>query len=173
MLKPQDILTILKLIRLPSQKPSYQFLASELCMSKSEIHAAVKRLHASKLLHQDWRINTTFLAKVLETMPFFFYAKVGKVDYGFPTAWHYGLTDDIRTSLNELPHIWANPHGTVRGHSLEPLTKKAPEAAQKDASLYQLLAWIDCLRVGKVRERELALEKIQQILHQYDETFSA
>ena len=46
--------------------------------------------------------------------------------------------------------------GSVRGLTLEPLHKAAPKAARQDPMLYELLALIDALRDGRVRERHIA-----------------
>jgi hypothetical protein len=40
--------------------------------------------------------------------------------------------------------------------TLEPLHKAAPSAARRDPILYELLALIDALRDGRVRERQRA-----------------
>ena len=54
----------------------------------------------------------------------------------------------------------------MRGLAITPLYKGLPKACQKDEQLYKLLASIDILRVGKVRERELALKELtKEILH--------
>jgi hypothetical protein len=51
--------------------------------------------------------------------------------------------------------VWPFPEGEHRGVTLEPLYKSAP-AALRDPFLYELLALIDALREGRVRERKLA-----------------
>ena len=39
-----------------------------------------------------------------------------------------------------------------------------PFAAMQDAKLYELLARFDALRVGKARERGMALERLQALI---------
>jgi hypothetical protein len=46
---------------------------------------------------------------------------------------------------------------TVRGHSIIPLYPSVPEAALKDEKLHELLALTDALRVGRAREKEIAV----------------
>jgi hypothetical protein len=48
----------------------------------------------------------------------------------------------------------------VRGVTFEPLHKSAPAAARKDPALYELLALIDAVRDGRVRERKLAEKEL-------------
>ena len=56
----------------------------------------------------------------------------------------------------DLPPVWPDAEGGVRGVTLEPLHRAAPKAARKDPTLYEILALIDALRDGRVRERQIA-----------------
>ena len=60
--------------------------------------------------------------------------------------------------------VWPHPNGTVRGVGIEPLHPAVPFAAMQDARLYELLALFDALRVGKARERGMALERLQALI---------
>src|SRR3989442_9765987 len=50
-LKPQDIVVVLKLLGYEGGRPSFAQIAKDLVMSPSEVHAAVKRAEAARLLH--------------------------------------------------------------------------------------------------------------------------
>lgn len=60
--------------------------------------------------------------------------------------------------------VWPHPNGTVRGVGVEPLHPCVPFAAMQDAKLYELLALFDALRVGKARERGMALDRLQALI---------
>lgn len=60
--------------------------------------------------------------------------------------------------------VWPHPNGSVRGVGVEPLHPSVPFAAMQDAKLYELLALFDALRVGKARERGMALERLQALI---------
>lgn len=60
--------------------------------------------------------------------------------------------------------VWPHPNGSVRGVGVEPLHPSVPFAAVQDAKLYELLALFDALRVGKARERGMALECLQALI---------
>lgn len=60
--------------------------------------------------------------------------------------------------------VWPHPHGTVRGQGLEPLHPSVPYAAMQDARLYELLALFDALRVGRARERGMAIERLPALI---------
>ena len=70
--------------------------------------------------------------------------------------------DFVETS--ELPLVWPHPDGKSRGQSLTPLYRAAPYAALQDERLYELLALVDMLRIGRARERNLAKERLKEEL---------
>jgi hypothetical protein len=55
-----------------------------------------------------------------------------------------------------LPPVWPHPEGKVRGVTLEPIHRTATTAAEKDPTVYKVLALLDALRDGRARERALA-----------------
>ena len=61
-------------------------------------------------------------------------------------------------------YVWPHPNGKVRGLGIEPLHPCAPFAAMQDAQLYEMLALLDALRVGRARERGMARERLQTLL---------
>ena len=60
--------------------------------------------------------------------------------------------------------VWPHPNGSVRGVGVDPLHPSVPFAAMQDAKLYEMLALFDALRVGKARERGMALERLQALI---------
>lgn len=60
--------------------------------------------------------------------------------------------------------VWPHPNGPMRGVGVEPLHPSVPYAAMQDARLYEMLALFDALRVGKARERGMALERLQALI---------
>jgi len=61
--------------------------------------------------------------------------------------------------------VWPHPNGTARGQGLEPLHPSAPFAAMQDAKLYEMLALFDALRVGRARERGMALKRLPLLIY--------
>lgn len=60
--------------------------------------------------------------------------------------------------------VWPHPNGSMRGVGVDPLHPSVPFAAMQDAKLYEMLALFDALRVGKARERGMALERLQALI---------
>ncbi len=163
-LKPQDILVALKLVVIGSTPWSYSWLATELGMSAAEVHAAVKRLLAARLVVKQEKILLPNRKNLEEFLVFglrhVFVAEWGEVTSGIPTL--HGappLRDKIATSSSAIP-VWPDPDGETEGISFSPLYKSAPQAAKTDPALYELLVLVDGLRAGGSHEKALAAAEL-------------
>jgi DNA-binding Lrp family transcriptional regulator len=165
-LKPQDVLVLLKLVSRGESTWSYPKLSVELGMSPSEVHAAVRRATQAGLLQEETRtVNRTALLEFLvHAVKYVFPPERGGISRGLPTA-HSAppLRQRFRAS-SEMPTVSADPEGTVRGETLEPLYPSVPQAARSDGELYEWLALVDAVRAGRARERELAIAELQRRL---------
>jgi hypothetical protein len=163
-LKPQDVVVILKLWGFPGRRSPYSQIAKELFLSVSEVHAAVKRAQAAHLLHGPElcdRPNGKALEEFLiHGVKYVFPAQHGAMTRGLPTSYAAEpLRRYIRAGDEPLP-VWPDPSGPVRGAAFEPLYRNVPEAAKRDSHLYELLALIDAIRDGRVRERKIAEKEL-------------
>ena len=70
----------------------------------------------------------------------------------------------------ELPPVWPDAEGTLRGESFSPLYRSAVAASKKDTKLYELLALVDAIRGGRAREREIAKMELTKALEGYGES---
>lgn len=163
-LKPQDIVVVLKLLGFSAKRPPLSQIAQELCLSVSEVHAAVKRAQSSHLLHGPElcdRPNRKALEEFLvHGVKYSFPAHHGAMTRGLPTSYAAEpLCRHISPGDEPLP-VWPDPSGPVRGASFEPLYRNVPGAAKRDSHLYELLALIDAIRDGRVRERKIAEKEL-------------
>jgi hypothetical protein len=60
----------------------------------------------------------------------------------------------------QIPPVWPDPDGKVQGAAVQPLYSSVPHAASRDPALYDLLALVDALRLGRARERALAEKEL-------------
>ncbi|HEX5036742.1 MAG TPA: hypothetical protein VFX30_06255 [bacterium] len=169
-LKPQDILVLLKLISMGPKTWSYHELATSLGMSPSEVHAAIRRSVAAQLAIETKNNiypNISNLEEFLiHGLKYAFVPDRGELTRGFPTRYAAPpLLNSI--SSEEYPPVWPDPEGNTRGSSFSPLYNSAPKAALMDKSLYALLVIIDALRGGSAREKELAVKRIKETLKRY------
>lgn len=171
-LKPQDVLFVLKLVALGKIPWSFNKLSIDLGMSSSEVHAAAKRAVSARLaIKEDNNIrpNVSNLEDfLLHGIQYVFVPELGGVNRGMPTAYASAPLNSYFDAYNELPPVWPDPEGTVRGESFSPLYKSAPKAAKNDPRLYQLLALVDAIRGGRARERDIAKKELIKRLEQYD-----
>lgn len=161
-LKPQDVVVVLKLLKLGDKRPTYAQLAIELVMSPSEIHASIRRARAARLIHgPDFgRVNSKALEEFLvHGIRYAFPPEKGGMTRGMPTASAAEPLSRKMTQEEPVP-VWPYEQGEKRGYAFLPLYKKAPQAALKDPELYQLLALVDALRDGSARERNLAKREL-------------
>lgn len=79
----------------------------------------------------------------------------GSVTIGIPTA-HAAPPLNASFHDDDLPPVWPDPNGRVRGEAFEPLYPSVPKAIANDNKLYELLALVDAIRAGRARERQRA-----------------
>jgi hypothetical protein len=166
MLKPQDILVLLKLHAWPDADWTYAELAKRLYMSTSEVHAALKRSAAAGLFDTESRQvrKQPLLEFLVHGIRYAFFARPGALSRGIPTA---HSAEPLKTQIVSNPsdiYVWADRHGTVKGQAIDPLYKSVPEAAKQDQKLYEMLCLVDAIRVGRMRERQLATQVLEQRL---------
>jgi DNA-binding transcriptional MocR family regulator len=165
-LKPQDLIVALKLVSVGSETPSYNRLAHALSISSSEVHAAVQRAIQAGLLDAQRRPNRRALLElILHGARAAFFPERGAVTRGMPTA-HAAPPLSEEIVGDDLPPVWPDPEGTMRGETLQPLYRTAPSAARRDPQLYELLALVDAIRIGRARERRLAEKHLKERLAQ-------
>lgn len=171
MLKPQDILVLLKLVVLGNRDWAYNKIAVELDMSSSEVHAACKRALAANLaMKDDNRVipNIRNLEEfITHGLKYVFVAERGEMTRGIPTAYAAEPLSKVIVGDNEPVPVWPHANGKVRGMAFMPLYKSAPEAALRDSNLYKLLALTDAIRGGRARERNIAIKELKQWLNQH------
>ncbi len=162
-LKPQDIVVLLKLITSDARRPTYLHLAGELYVSSSEVHASIKRLRASRLVHGPELGDRPHIRAAEEFLvhgvKYAFPPERGTVTRGVPTASAAPPLNRTITQEDPVP-VWPYEEGPARGYAFSPLHKSAPRAAIKDPRLYELLALLDAIRDGRARERELAQREL-------------
>ncbi|MGH9372185.1 MAG: hypothetical protein ACRD15_11700 [Vicinamibacterales bacterium] len=157
----QDVVVLAKLVSYGGGRPSIAHVAGDLALSPSQVHTSLRRLERSHLI--DAQTGRPLLKAVEEFLnhgvKYAFPVQRGEATRGIPTA-HAAPPLKAQITENDLPPVWPDAEGDVRGVTLEPLHKTAPKAARRDPVLYELLALIDALRDGRVRERQLAEKEL-------------
>lgn len=166
MLKKQDILILLKIITNKEVPFVMKDIAKALGISPSQVTESLERckncglIDASKQKVQKLALKELLVHGIRYVFP----AIQGSRVRGVPTA-HYAspMKELIVASDNDML-VWPHPRGTHKGFSITPLYRTVPEIVQHDEELYQLLALIDCIRIGRRREVELATKELEKRL---------
>lgn len=161
-MKAQDIIILLKIILLGKKSWRTTDLAHDLFLSQSEVSKGLKRLQEIKLYDANSKsvAKKAFYELLIVSISYFFPASVGKISKGVPTS----IGQKVLKSkiVSDHQYIWPHINGTVKGESVSPLYPTVPDAAIKDEKLHDLLALIDALRIGRVREIKLAREELRK-----------
>jgi hypothetical protein len=168
MLRPLDIVVMLKLSLESGERPPFLQLANELRLYPSEVYSSVKRARASHLVQGPElgdRLNRSSLLEFLvHGIRYAFPAEIGPPTRGVPTSYAAPPLSKAIADAGDLPPVWPFPDGKVRGYSFVPLHKNVPKAALADERLYELLALVDAVRNGRARERKLASHELTRRL---------
>ena len=161
-MKGQDIVVAIKLLK-AAPELSFAELGKSVGLSASEAHGSVRRLIESRLVEPDSRrvIRRSLLRFLVNGVPFAFPANLRETTRGLPTAWGAPVMRD-HFATDEAPPVWPDPDGTVRGQSVKPLYPSVVAAASRDPALYDDLALVDALRLGRARERQLAEQQLEK-----------
>jgi len=183
MLKPQDIVILLKIMSLmvlnkSDKHLSQNKLATILCMSASEVNAGIKRLVLSGLLSpvitEDPKNKIIFLPNkaackecLVSGVKYFIPVQLGTYTRGIATSYaapilekHFILGDD------PIP-VWPYAEGDKRGLALKPLYSSVPQSLTQfpDVLFYELLVLVDAIRSGRARERNMAIKILKEKLY--------
>lgn len=161
-MRPHDIAVLLKVVS-KGQEPWYmKDLAYELGISGSEISESINRSITAGLISSDKRtLKKMALLDFLKSgLKYVYPQRPGSLVRGIGTA-HSAppLNNEI---MSDEQFVWPYGKGNVRGQAIEPLHSNTPEACLRDKKYYELMALTDAIRIGKVREQNLAFQLIEE-----------
>ncbi len=173
MLKGQDIAVLLKLsIPGRDEMPIHQ-LATEMAMSPAEVHAGMQRAADGRLLAVEGKRGSrgmkrsvgrhALLELLVHGVRYVYPPEFGAETRGMLTSYAAPVFQG-HIVFSDLPPVWPDPYGTVRGASFSPLYPNAVKAAAADPELYDLLALVDAVRGGRARERNFAAAELKKRL---------
>ncbi len=163
-MRPHDIVVLLKIASKGNKPWMMKDLSVELGISASEISESLNRSAIAGLISKDkMRLMKLSILDFLEHgLRYVYPQQAGAKVRGIPTA-HAAPPLNLEIDSSE-PYVWPYGEGTVRGESIEPLHSKVPEACLKDPIFYEYMALCDALRVGKAREKNMAIQELKRRL---------
>ena len=166
-MRPQDIVILLKIIVLEKKEWLNKDLAQSLYISGSEIGESLSRSEIAGLIDfNKKRVNRQGLFEFLEHgLHYVFPQQPGPMMTGIPTAHAHPFIKQFIDA--EFVYVWPDFKGDARGLSIEPLYPNQVKAIREDGELYRVLAMLDVIRVGRVREIGIAINELKNfILHE-------
>lgn len=168
-MRPHDIVILIKMLTLGNEVMSMVEMADCLQISQGEISKAMDRNAIAGLVSPDkTRVNKLALRDFLiYGLKYVFPPQLGHSARGIATAHSAPPINKYITEGVEY-YVWAYYKGTKRGNTIVPLYAKIPKIVENQTDLYELLAIIDTLRVGKKREVEIAISELDKRLNDYE-----
>lgn len=169
-MKEQDLVILLKKLTSNGRGLSVRKLAEELGMSASCVSESLERSKQAQLIDRNKkRVNILSLQEFLiHGVAYVFPVQAGRIGRGIPA---YVSASPLKEQIaaNADTYVWHHVRGTARGQLIEPLYPSVPEAVQRDEELYELLVLVDALRMGRAREKEIAVNELNKRFERYAE----
>ncbi len=161
-MRPQDVVILLKIIAKDDTEWIMKDIAYELGISNSEVSESLNRSVLAGLIASDKkRVMKSSLLEFLKFgLKYVYPQRPGALVRGVATA-HSTLPLSEVIQSDEV-YVWPYAEGTDRGFSIEPLHNNVPEAVLRDSLLHKLLALVDAIRLGNVREQKMAIVELEK-----------
>ena len=161
-MRSQDIVVLLKIAALGEREWLAKELAFALDISQSEVSESLNRSQIAGLLSADKKklMKNNLLDFLEHGLRYVYPAQPGAIQRGIPTAHNAPPLNSIISA--EESYVWPWAEGKVRGQAIEPLHPGVPGACIRDPGLYELLALVDTLRLGRAREKLQATDELRK-----------
>lgn len=163
-LKPQDIVVLLLVASLGDQDWTYAQLADSTGLSTSQVHRSLQRAAGADLFAAERRAvrRRNLLEFLSHGLRYAFPAVVGPRQRGIPTA---HSAPPLNDQIAGLPGaVWPSANGEVTGDAVQPLHSSALTISMESPAVYELLALLDAVRLGRARDRAIAVELLEERL---------
>lgn len=156
-MRPHDLAILLKVATIDKDWMNKD-LAEMLKISQAEVGYSLNRSAVAGLIDHTKRkvMRNALLEFIQYGLPYVFPTQRGAMAKGVPTAYSAPVMSSQIVGSETV--VWPHAKGNARGESISPLYPNAVDAALQDQKMYDLLALIDVIRIGKVRERQIAME---------------
>jgi len=155
------VVILLKIIALDNIMWRNLDLAMALRISPSEITESLERSRIAGLIDPAKRevLKNSFMEFIVYGLKYVFPAVPGPMVKGIPTA-HSAppLSSKIVGGIDA--YVWADANADFKGQAIVPLYRPIPQIAVNDKDLYELLALVDSVRIGRSREVKIAINEL-------------
>lgn len=163
MLKPVDVAVLLFLCTLDREAPwTQEDVARRLGLSQSQVHRSLRQLERSQLVRDREPVRQAVFELLVHGARYVYPPVPGPPARGLPTA--HSAPPLVAEVASKDSLVWPLDEGDAYGPSLEPLHRAIPPAASREPGFHAITALADALRVGRVREREIAARLLAELL---------
>jgi hypothetical protein len=165
-MRPQDIAILLKLCAMGNAQWQLVPLSAALKISISEISESLNRSRLAKLVdYSKKQVNRQNFLEFLEHgVQYVFPQQPGSIGRGIPTA--HAHPKIKKSFVSDMAYVWPDQKGSVMGQLIEPLYARQSEAIKDDPKFYEMLALVDMIRAGRVREVKYAVASLKKLIHE-------
>ena len=163
-MRPHDIVVLLKIASKGKTSWLMKDLSYELGISASEISESVNRSIIAGFITKDKTklLKLSILDFLEYGLRYVYPQQPGAIVRGIATA---HSASPLNKEIEGIePYVWPYAEGNIRGQSIEPLYPNLPKACIDDKVFYEYMALCDALRVGRAREKSLALKELKKRL---------
>ena len=182
-MKSQDIFLLLKILSMEkgeqnsvsgteySSQTSARNLAALTGVGKTEVNASINRsinVGLAKMSVRDKSLlvnKKSLLEFIVYGIKYVFPVKPAEMTRGIPTVFAAPVLNKKLMSAGDLICVWPDATASEMGQAIMPLYKTVPMAIKKDAQLYECLALVDAIRIGRARESKLAISELSRRFH--------
>ena len=163
-MRPQDIVVLLKIMSIENINWRNLDVANSLNISPSEVTEALNRCKIAGLIDSKKRkVNANSIKEFLiYGLKYVFPVEPGALVRGTATA-HSAYPINQLISEGDI-YVWPYAKGNKRGQAIEPLYKTLPAIVEENTVFYELLVIVDTIRVGRVREVQIAIQELEKRL---------
>ena len=165
-MRPQDIVVLLKILCYGSKSWYSKDLAKDLFLSSAEISHSLQRNANSGLIDTEKKkVRVQALIEFLiYGIQYVFPQRPSSISRGIPTAHSHPFMKKHFSS--DQQYVWPDAESDEKGLSVQPLYPGIVHAVKQDEKLYLMLALVDVLRLGKTREKDVAIAELEKLLNQ-------
>jgi DNA-binding transcriptional ArsR family regulator len=151
---------------------SVRSLAADTGISKSQISLSLKRMYDVGLAKNDRRLgipktnSKALLEFIAYGIRYVFPAKEGELTRGIATSIAAPVLQGKLMTSGELSPVWPYAKGKTKGLTVEPLHPNIFQSVREDGRMYAFLALTDAVRLGKPRERNVAIDTLATLFNQ-------
>lgn len=166
-MRPHDIVVLLKILTL-GKDWKVKELSDSLFISEPAIRKSLNRSATARLLSPDKKrvFKHALFEVIVYGLKYVFPVQPGARVKGIATSHSSPILKDYFIFEKKNQYVWPSESGQIEGYAVKPFYPKQPIAAHIDQLLYDRLALIDAIRVGRTRERNKAVELLKAMLIQ-------